>query len=141
MKLFQKTLLSVSGLAVVALTAGSLIASAQKPSLEIVAECLKGIEMQLLPAAEEVRLCGGTFQMKVAKPTSKYVSKAPVAQAPVEAPVVAPVENKGRCMTEECQAEQRLQEIINDCKAGVFENLSGEAAVAHCDKHYPIWRR
>ena len=137
MKLFQNFLIGV-GVVSLTVTAGSLISYAQKPTQESVTECLKIIEMQFLPAAEEVRRCGGTFQ------TSKYVSKAPVAQAPVkapvEAPVAAPVENEGRCMTEECQAEQRLQEIINDCKAGVFGNLSGEAAVHHCDQHYPIWR-
>ena len=83
MKLFQNFLIGV-GVVSLTVTAGSLIASAQKPSQESVTECLKIIEMQFLPAAEEVRRCGGTFQ------TSKYVSKAPVAQAPVTAPVKAP---------------------------------------------------
>ena len=76
---------------------------------------------------------------ELARLTAEVEAEAEAALA-AESQTPAPVENEGRCMTEECQAEQRLQEIINDCKAGVFGNLSGEAAVHHCDKEYPIWR-
>jgi len=39
------------------------------------------------------------------------------------------------------RSDEALQENIDACKSGVFGNLSGDAAVAHCDRHYPIWRR
>ena len=120
----QKTLLSIAGLAGVALTAGLLIASAQKPSLESATECLKRIEMQFLPAAEEVRLCGGTFQNKVLGPTVKATVKAPAeapAVAPVEAPAVAPVEHTysyEEAMTEACEAGRQYR---NDVELGYMQ--------------------
>ena len=169
MKVLQKKILA--GVGVVALTAGSLIACAQKPLSES-EECIKKATPQQIEAAGSVvNFCSGVQvdapptpeqKKELAKLTAEVEAEAAAALADesqteaatghpnwkmIDAPgwatgqYSAPVENKGRCMTEECQAEQRLQEIINDCKAGVFGNLSGEAAVDHCDKHYPIWRR
>jgi hypothetical protein len=139
----QKTLLSIAGLAVVAtVTGASLIAATLLgPKSESATDCLKRIEMQLLPAAEEVRLCGGTFKDLVAdtKKPGWNVPKAPVAKvpvvAPVEAPVVAPVEatyTYEGAMAEACEAGRQYS---NDVAEG-FMTHSQSYAEARSYAHH-----
>jgi len=127
----QKTLLSVAGLAGLALTAGLLIASAHKSESESVAECIKRATYQQMQAAGGVvNLCSGVvapdapdtpeMKKKLAKLTAEVEAEAAAALA-AESQTPATVERTysyEEAMTEACEAGRQYR---NDVELGYMQ--------------------
>lgn len=122
----QKTLLSVAGLAGLALTAGLLIVNPLKSADEkLMDECLKSIPFVWESPAEAQSSCRINVDIQTGKLT-KHTYKTPV-ESPVEAPVAAPVAAPAavertysyeEAMTEACEAGRQYR---NDVELGYMQ--------------------
>ena len=114
----QKTLLSVAGLAGLALTAGLLIVNPLKSTDEkLMDECLKSIPFVWESPAEAQSSCRINVDIQTGKLT-KHTYKTPV-EAPVEAPVAAPAAvertySYEEAMIEACEAGRQYRNDVNE---------------------------